>query len=249
MHVSDVQIELLSRGELPKQEADAALAHIAQCHPCASRQSNQAAADGEIESSLRLLDYPVATADVGAIIRRAKRGRATSLWRLAAGVAFLATAGAAAAMPGSPIRAWINRGGLERASISPAPAPGIVSPQPNTPHAAGISVEASDSVTLSFDADQTEGSIRITLDTHSELRVKASGGTAGFEIRSNGLRVRNHGSVANYEVMVPTAAKTVRIRVADRWVFRKSGESITKAPRREQDGSYVVKLGSRAPRP
>ncbi len=249
MHVNDVQIDLLNRGELPKQATDAALAHIAQCPPCAIRQSDFAAADGEIESSLRLLDYPVAGADVGAIIRRAKRGRTTSLWRIAAGIAFLATAGIAAAMPGSPIRGWINRGGAERPAVSPPPAPERETPQPLTPAAAGISIEASDTVSLIFAADQAEGSIRITSDAGSELRVRAAGGAASFEVRSEGVRVRNRGSAASYEVVLPTTAKSVEIRVGDRLVFRKLDESIVKAPRPEQDGSYVVKLGSGARTP
>ena len=244
MHVSDVQIDLLLRGELPRIDADAVLAHVTQCAACSSRRSHLAAVDGEIESSLRMLDYPVADADVGAIIRRANRSRTASAWRIAAGIAFLATAGVAAAMPGSPIRGWINRTGLERPTVSPTPAPERMTPLPQTLPAAGVSIEASDTVTLSFDTDQSEGSIRITFDAGSELRVKALGGTASFEVRSEGVRVRNRGSAASYDVIVPGTASMVRVRVGDRWVFRKRDELIAEAPRPEQDGSYVVKLGT-----
>ena len=242
MHVSDVQMDLLSRGELPRPDADAALAHIAQCPSCAVRQNDLAAADGEIDRSLRLLDYPVAGADVDVIIRRAKRDRSKSLWRMAAGIAFLATAGVAAAMPGSPIRAWIDRGNAERPNGSRSAAVAPELPQPRTPSAAGISIEASGSVTLVFDANQTAGSITIRFDTGSELRVRAEGGAAGFEVRSEGLRVRNRGSVASYEVMVPATASSVDIRVGDSAVFRKRDEVVVKGPRAELDGSFVISL-------
>ena len=247
MHVSDVQFDLLGRGELPSQDADVALAHIAQCSQCAIRQGDFAATEDEIESSLRLLDSPVAKADVGAIIRRAKRGRTATLWRIAAGIAFLATAGAAAAMPGSPIRAWINRGSVERPTVSPPPAPQPVSREMVAAPVAGISIEASDSITLIFDADQSQGRIRVTFGTGSELRVSAAGGGASFEVRSEGLRVRNRGSSASYEVIIPATARSVGIRVADRWVFRKRDGLVAKAPLPEQDESYVVELTATRP--
>lgn len=249
MHVSDIEFDLLSRGELPRQDADAAMAHVAQCQSCAIRQKSFATAEDEIESSLQLLDYPVAAVDVSSIIRRANRGRNASFWRIAAGIAFLATAGVAAAMPGSPVRAWLNRGGVERPAVSPAPAPKPELPQPQTPSTAGIAIEAGDSVALIFDSDQSEGSIRITFDTGSEIRVRAVGGEAGFEVRSEGLRVRNRASIANYDVAVPSSARSVEIRVAGRLVFQKRDEAVIRGPQLEQDGSYVVELGAQGTQP
>ena len=116
------------------------------------------------------------------------------------------------------------------------------------PSAAGIAIEASDSVALIFDSDQSEGRIKITFDAGSEIRVRTVGGEAGFEVRSGGLRVRNRASVASYDVTVPLSAASVEIRIADRTVFRKRASEITLAPRSEPDGSYIVRFDTPNPR-
>jgi hypothetical protein len=247
VHLTEVELDLLYHEELARRHRDVALAHVAQCTECASRHQRFAAEDREIADALGLLDHPVPKANVSALIGRAKRVRRTHRWRLAAaaGAFAFAMAGVAAAMPGSPIRALLHRARMGP-SRAPAAAPQVAL---KSPPAAGISVGAGDTVVLIFEAAQMEGSIRITFRADSQLNVRATGGPARFTVRSGEVWVRNSGSAASYEIAVPSAARRVEMRVVERLVFAKHGSLVTLAPRRERDGSYIVRFDAAISRP
>ncbi|MDQ3698907.1 MAG: hypothetical protein M3373_12950 [Gemmatimonadota bacterium] len=248
--MSDTQLDLLSRDELPKRDTGLALAHLAECAECASRRQRLAADEREIGSALRLLDHPVPELDVGVVLRRARRRRRQAhLWRLAAAFTALATAGVATAMPGSPIREWLDRARANEQSGPQSTAETRTAGEPGASSGLGISVGVPDSVVLVFEAAQEDGSIRITFSAGNELRVRAIGGSAGFAVRSGGVLVRNRGSTASYDVGVPASATSVNIRVGDRPVFAKRGSAIAIAPRPEPDGSYLATLRPATTRP
>jgi hypothetical protein len=91
--------------------------------------------------------------------------------------------------------------------------------------------------------------MRIAFRPDSEVRLQAVGGAAAFAVRSGGVSVRNRGSAASYDVVVPSSATSVEIRVAGRPVFVKRGATVTTGPRHRGDGSYIIDFSPPAPPP
>jgi hypothetical protein len=239
VHPSDALIDRLLHRELPSAEIDAVGQHLMSCEPCARRRSQLAAEEFEIADALRMLDHPAARGDLAAVIARSNAVRGARLWRLAASIAVAAFAATAVAMPGSAVRSWLSR---VRPRTAEAPAPVASSPaaQTSAPTLAGISVAAGDSVAILFEEAQEVGRMSIALRATSKVDIRAIGGAAAFSVQTRGVRIRNRGSAASYEIVIPTSARTAEVRVAGRLVFASRGGTVVVAPPRESDGSYVV---------
>ena len=183
-----------------------------------------AKADREIAGALAVLDSPIAAVDSTAIVRRARRGGAR--WRLAITGGALFAATAAAAMPGSPVRRWLFEESEPRATVPAPTAAPTATTEPSSASERGVAIVPSDSAEVAFDAWQDAGEIAIRIVPERELRVRALGGTADFVVRPNGVRVRNAGSRASYELLVPATVAHVRVSVAGRQVFaRRAGDA------------------------
>jgi hypothetical protein len=246
VHPSDVQIDQLLHGELPSSEADAVRQHLVSCQGCARRRSELAAEEYEITDALRQLDQPAAMVDVATIVGHSRARSRTFLWRLAAGIAVAVAAGSAVAMPGSPLHEWLSRQreGATRAVAPPAavqetPAPAV--------KPAGISLTAGDSVAIALDEPQSAGRMRILVHPAPTLDVRATGGEAAFALSTHGVRIRNHGSTASYDIIVPASATMAEVRIAGRLVFASRGGTVLVSPPPQPDGSYVVTLGPAVP--
>ena len=222
MHLGDDRIDQLLHDELPEGERREARAHLATCAACTRRESEMAREDREIAGALAVLDHPVERVDVGTIEHRARRG-AQMRWRMAIAGAAMFAATAAAAMPGSPVRRWL---------VTSLSSDDVVAPVATTPPSAvaaeagdvrGVSIVVGDSADVVFDAWQGAGEIAIRVTEERELRVRARDGSAEFVVRPGGVRVRNDGSRARYEIDVPRAAASVRVIVAGRTVFARRG--------------------------
>jgi len=223
MHLTDETIDHLLHAELPTAEHREARSHLSTCAACRRREVEMAAEDGEIAGALAVLDRPIAAVDADTIVRRARRGGGR--WRLAVAGSALLAATAAAAMPGSPVRRWLFE---ER--DRPVAAPEMVAPVVAAPEQSaaerGVAIVPGDSAEVVFDARQESGEIAIRIVAGRELRVRATGGSAGFVVRPGGVRVRNEGSRASYELLVPAAVGRVRVIVAGRELFaRRAGDA------------------------
>jgi hypothetical protein len=160
--------------------------------------------------------------------------------RQAAGfVLALVLVGAAYAVPGSPIRAWVDAAQDWWQARRGAPS----APGPPTPDAAaGLSVAPGRQLVIVFTANQSSGAAHVTLSDHHEVVVRGSLGAAAFTSDTDRLVVNNRGSSATFEVAIPRNAPHVEIHVGGRQVFLKEGERITTGVQPESSGTYRVPL-------
>jgi anti-sigma factor RsiW len=238
-HLDDVSIELLLSGELDESEAQRGLAHLAECATCGRRLAAAREQDKEIEALLSLLDHPVPQLGSEDVMQRARRRRRHS-HTAAAGIALLLLAGAASAVPGSPLRTWLAGflGASPETSTPPAAEQGV---------AAGVSVVPTGEFELVFAAVQEAGVVRIVITDEPEVAVRAVGGAPGYSVEPDQVRIENAGSTADYEILLPRSARHVRIRVGDSVVFTKRDGSITTGAAPDAAGQYVLEFAALRP--
>jgi hypothetical protein len=247
-HLDSEAIELLLSGELGEPDLRARGAHLAECPACARRVEAARQQDRAIGELLSSLDHPVPRVAAEDVVRRAGRG-----WRhryaVAASIVLLAAAGAAvAAVPGSPVRAWLA-GLLEgppRAPVEEPPEAPLPQGQP-AGIAAGISLVPTERFELVFASGQESGVLRITLSDEAELAVRASGTPPAYSVGPEQVRVENAGATADYEILIPRSASSVRIRVGDTVVFTKQGAAVTAAAAPDAEGRYFLEFAHLRP--
>jgi hypothetical protein len=180
-----------------------------------------------------------------------ERARADSVKvaaRRSAVILVLGAAVAAAAVPRSPVRAFLSR--IVASPVRHAPPPAPVTPSaptaqpPATPR--GVAITSADYVDLVFQNPQTSGELRIhpTLGTHVSVTASADGPT--YTVGSASILVESH-DVPDvvYDIDLPPAARvrSVTIRVGDQIVFSRRGTAVQTAGSIQADGGYVVRLG------
>lgn len=238
-HLDNESIELFLSGELSESEAHSIRGHLAECQACVRRLEAARQQDQEIGSLLSLLDHPVPQVAAEDVMRRASRR-----WRrsqiAAAGIVLLVVAGAASAMPGSPLRAWLA--GLFEGSQEEAPEQG----RP-VGVSGGISVIPTEQFELVFETSQESGVMQVTLADEAEFAVRAIGRAPAYSVAPEQVRIENAGSTADYEILIPLAATNVRIRVGDYVVFAKQGASILTAANPDPQGRYVLEFATLQP--
>jgi hypothetical protein len=235
-HLDDTAIELLLSGEQDKSEARDRLAHLAECDACNRRLAAAREQDQELGSLLSLLDHHLPPLGPEDVMQRARRR-----WRhpyiAAAGIALLVVAGAASALPGSPLRTWLEGflGASPETSARP-PDEQLIS--------GGVSVLPTGEFELVFEAVQEAGVVSVSLTDEPELAVRSIGGEPGYSVAPDQVRVDNAGSVADYEVLLPRSAGHVRIRVGDSVVLTKQDDSIVTTAARDAAGRYVLEFAA-----
>ena len=200
----------------------------------------------DINALLRRLDHEPPRVDATEIIARAGASGGARPWRLpigakAAGILLaLTVAGAAYAIPGSPVRGWINS---LIARISGTTEPPSVTPTPNTDAPrAGITVPPGNALVIRFSAHQPTGDIRVRLTDETEVAVAAYAGAASFTTGTGGLDVDNRGSSATFEVRIPRAAPMITIEVEGVGILVKRGARIDAPAPPDSAGVYVLSL-------
>lgn len=238
-HLDDVAIELLLSGELEESEGQRLLAHLAECDACSRGFEAAREQDQETGALLSLLDHPVPRLSSKGVIQRARRR-----WRrpyiAAAGIALLVVAGAASAMPGSPLRTWLAGflGASPETSALPPDAQ-LVS--------GGVSVVPTGEFELVFEAVQEFGVMRISFTDEPELAVRSLGGEPGYSVEPDQVRIDNAGSTADYQILLPRSAGYVRIRVGDSVVFTTRDGSIATTAARDSADGYVLEFAALRP--
>ncbi len=239
MHLDAEKIERLLSEEMSREEARAWRDHLVGCAACASVLEAAERQDREIAELLGSLDHAVPDSDPRRLARRANR----QAWRrtlVAAAVAFLVVAGAASAMPGSPVRAWFARvfAGAEGSARGPVgEGAGAAATQPS-----GVSVVPAGRFELVFEAVQDSGFVRIIVSDQPEVSVQSEGSGVGYSVEPSRVRVLNAGSKASYRVMLPEGAVDITVRVGDTTVLDKKGTEIVTSAARDPAGDYLVEF-------
>lgn len=237
MHLDAEKIERLLSDDLSQEEARVVRDHLSTCAACRSALAAAQRDDREIAELLGLLDHAVPPADPQRLARYAHR-RPARRTLVAAALAFLVVAGAASAMPGSPVKAWIARvfAGAEQ-SVEPTTAEGV---GPTAAHASGVSVLPGDRFELVFQAFQQSGLVRIVLSDQDEVSVQAESPEVGYSVEPRRVRVLNAGSQTNYSVTLPKEAVSIIIRVEDMIVLEKQGATIVTSAVQGSAGGYTL---------
>ena len=161
MHLSDRELELVCDGETLADGEDFAHRHLASCAACARALDDLKWEDASHAHELTLLDHAVPRASLEALMARARTRPRRRTGLLAASVGFLVVAGtAAAALPGSPVRAYVERFLASDRAPSMTPPTRVAGPpaQPGAPQApAGVAFVPGRGVDISFDAPQDAG--------------------------------------------------------------------------------------------
>jgi hypothetical protein len=245
MHLDQEQVQRLLHRELGSAEATVR-GHLEICEDCRHKVIEAEQEEAWVLARLRGLDHPVPMVKpetLGPPRRRATRG----YQRLAAGI-FLAlvAAGAAYALPGSPLPGVVHRivelvRGTPRHQTPPA-----ISPQAGAGFQAGIAVDPGERLTILFPA-QSGAKAVVSLADGGDVMVRAIDG-ATFTSDVDRLLIEHRAVPApRYEIQIPRAAPWVEIQVGGRRVLlQQSGRIITGvAP--DAQGRYRLVLSGSMP--
>lgn len=239
-HPADGDLRALLDGELPAAQRLQVEQHTGACGVCRARLAALESASQETAALLNLLPRAEPDLRIESIVARARRPRLRRWGAIAAALAlFIATV--AGATVGRPyVRALVEQ---IRAVVRPAPAapPPPQTPKPPSLGQLGVAVLPGPQTDISFDAPQSAGTLRVSLADTVKLVIDPTASVT-YRVYPGGVIVHNRGSEASYEVLVPRQARHVRILVAGRVVFEKTGSSISAASRAEHTGGYVFQL-------
>jgi hypothetical protein len=232
--------------ELPGSVVAATLHHLAECSECGQRLRRLRASNEDMAQLLREIDHPMPPVSLAAVLARAaQRRRTRRRGALAAGLATLVIAGAAAAaVPGSPVRRYVERvligqaGPQARRASTARPSTALLGVRQTAP--SGIAFVPVGDVEVRFREVQRAGTIRIRLTDATAVRITHVGGSAGYVLTAGGVSVENAGSGASYDITLPRTGAPAVVRVSDRVVFSKSDSAISTPALPDRGGSYVI---------
>jgi hypothetical protein len=240
VHPDEEQLQRLLHGELSPGTERGLRDHLAECAECRDRLVAAKRDESEIFALLRQVDHPLPRVSAEAVAARALGGRVE--WaRWAAGILLLlGMAGAAYALPGSPVRSWVRSLVLWVSSSKQQPA---APSQPQLPaeRAAGIAALPGPSFVIVFESPEPGGQARVSLTSGEQVTVRAPLGAANFTSAADRLVIDNQGIGATYDIEIPRAAPRVEIRVAGTRIFLKDSSRVV-SDAVEERGSYALSL-------
>lgn len=241
MHLDTEQLERLLHGELDPAQEGLLRSHLRVCSYCAGRLEQAAEEERQVFAALRWLDHPVPEVSAEAITSRRSPGQ-VGLRRVAAGVVLvLAGTGALYAVPGSPLPGMLHEVLTGNAPAEPA------SPETSQAYSSGVAVAPGDDLDLVFASWQERGHATVRLVDAGELTIRALGEPVAFDVGIRRLTIANRDATADYEILIPRTAPSVRIHVGGTLIMRKDGERIYSPS--AVDGTGVLRLPLRPPLP
>lgn len=235
MHLTEADLERLTDGEITSVGGELAHRHLTACAECAEALALRRARHREVAELLRTIDDAPPIVSLDQLIVQARRGRGPRWGAIAAAIAAVGVAmvAAAAAVPNSPLRAYLAHLGI------PHRAAPTVDQSPES-RVASVGFAPARVVNVIFESPQQSGEIGVTLGDSPLVRVAHRSGSASYTLTPDGVLIGNAGSGASYEVTLPRSAPVVRIRVDNRVVFARDGDDIVTAASPDSQGRYVI---------
>ncbi len=253
MHLDEEQLQRLLHRELSALHESAVREHVAACDECRRRLADAEREEAEVHGLLGAVDTPPPAVRADAVASRAEllsgaaRTRGSSwLRRAAALVAAVGIAGAAYAIPGSPVRKWVHDlvqkvGGRPEVSGGPSARGG------GAPNVSGIAVSPGQKLTIIFARGAAQGAagggeVYVSLTNAAEVQVRAPGGAATFTTKGDFILIAVRDPSAVFDIGIPRSAPWVEIVQGDDRVLLKDGPRITTSGARSAVGGYVLQL-------
>ena len=233
-HPADGDLRALLDDELPVARRLEVAQHADTCAACRARLATLEAEAQETRALLDLLPTGQPALRIDTVLRHARRRPLR--WGAVAAALALCVATVAGATVGRPyIRALVAR---IRAVVHPTP-PALREPPGH--RQASIAFVPGPLAEISFDEPQAAGALHVSLADTAELMINPTASVT-YRVHPGGVVVHNRGSVASYEIVVPRDALHVRILVAGRLLFEKTGSRISATAPAELTGRYVLEL-------
>ncbi|HEX6913149.1 MAG TPA: zf-HC2 domain-containing protein [Longimicrobium sp.] len=242
-HLGEGTLQALLDGELapgPRAQADA---HLAACRDCAGQLAEMRGLNARTSALLGLVEAaPPVLAAQAQFARRRRGGGALAQARRAlprAAVLVLAVAGAAAAaaVPGSPVREWVERVAVqpraqEPALPAPSPAPAAEAPPAPAPKAISI-LPLNGHVRIAVTGSSPELRVRARLSDAPQAQVTATGAAVSARFRMGPGRIEIMGAGPGELVVdLPVGAEAAFVEVDGRVLAAKEGGALRSlAPR------------------
>lgn len=248
MHLDEEQVQRLLHGELKPPAETSVREHLAGCDDCYRRIAEMEREEEEVYALLRHVDHPPPRIDAHAVAAKARSrdfawGWGSGWGRRAAGLLLmLGFAGVAYALPGSPLREWVQAI-VQRMEPRPAPSSLVSVPaQASDAGVAGIAVAPGRALVILFTSRQAAGHARVSLIDGPEVTVRAPIGAATFTSDVDRLVIDNPSSSATFDIQIPRTAPRVEIQVAGNRIFLKEGSHVSPLKSGETGGSYLLPL-------
>ena len=237
-HLGEGTLQALLDGALPPGERPAAEAHLAACGECAAAARELRALNERASALLAMGDVPAPVAQAQMSLRAA--------------VLVLALAGvAAAAVPGSPVREWLEDAVLpaKKETLAPsvgrAPAPPPrQAPAPGAPTGVSIRPDAGAvRVVLSGASPRLQVTARLVDGDRAEVLARGRA-VPGARFRTGPGRIEVVGAgPGEIEVAIPRAARAASVEVNGRVLVAKDGDSLrVLVPAGEPGGGPAVRV-------
>jgi hypothetical protein len=203
----------------------------------------------EVNALLRALDHPVPTITAESLAARARaRGRVGTPLRWAAAIGLaLGAAGAAFAIPGSPLPGWVSTIATRlRGSTVARPVDSVQTPVADR-GTAGIAVPPGRSLLILFAGAGSGGLARVSLADRAEVVVRAPTGAATFTSEADRLVIEDRNAPDTFAVEIPRSAPRVEIRVGGNPALVAERGRIVAAGAPDSAGTYTLRLARKAP--
>jgi hypothetical protein len=234
-HLDEGVLQALADGEVLPGGRRAAEAHVAGCGACAAQLAALRGNRSLLAGALARVDVAPPTAQAQMALRR-RRARA-GWWGAEARAALLRAAAlllvlggaAAAAVPGSPLRAWLDGPAAAPAPAPRAPAPRVheVAPPPPPP-AAGVSILPDGGrVRVVINGAARGLRVHARMADAELVEVAASGPAASARFRTSPGRVEVVGAGAGeVRIALPRGAETAAVEVDGVVYLAKAGDRL-----------------------
>ncbi|HST61851.1 MAG TPA: anti-sigma factor [Longimicrobium sp.] len=242
-HLGEGTLQEWLDGELapgPRAEADA---HLAACRECAGELAELRSLNARASALMGMVDAAPPMLAAQAHFARHRRGSGAlaharrALPRAAVLVLAVAGAAAAAVVPGSPVREWVERVTVEArepapAPPAPAPAPEVAEAPAVAPKAVSILPEAG-KVQVAVTGSSPELRVRARLSDEPQAQVTATGAAVSARFRTGPGRIEIVGAGPGEVVVdLPRGAAAAFVEVNGRVVAAKEGNTLRSlAPR------------------
>ena len=252
-HPDEEQIQRLVDGELSSHAEQSVREHLTTCPECRRRVAEAERDAEDVKALLHALDHPAPPIRAEEVAASAARQRDSAWMRQAAAVLLAAgIAGAAYAVPGSPVRTWVGAVAEWMGARQEGPSSKVPPTGQAPERISGIAVSPGQKLLISFTHWQPDGEVRVSLSDGADVVVRAPAGAATFSSSADQLVIDNGGaagpgSAADFEVQIPRAAPWVEILVDGKRIFLKYGPRVTAAVHVGAGGGYTLPLVPLAP--